>query len=723
MKVETKSEEIVSNQSSNLRTVKFTVDVSEEEAIAQLINRLARLYTNPKQTMMFEYPQNGIDSMHEAGKADEPITITLPNKLNPFLIFRDTGIGMDHETVENIFSVANKSTKRDSNETIGGYGVGKLVFSPYCGVMFLTTWKHGEKTIYQCRLNDGRGEITEIHNEKSTEPQGVEIKIPIKEDDFGFFEERAKYSYSFFKTKPIIKGVKVELGYDTHIETEDFSILKDDIGVIKSGAYATIGGIPFPVDGRSIGWNYERRSIIDYIPLVLHFKVGEIDHTPSRDNLEYNEKTISAIKARIEEVKTYLSEYTEDEFKKCKTVHEARTNYKKFRSDNTKLSDIIKRFGLDRDFKFNGDKIKIHFSKKFFDDNQTELYSTELTKKHMLRTKKYSTDYNYGDKIIYVPFIFADAKRSKRIKKYMLDNGIDEIDFVTEKEEGAFDKLIKTFEIPSDYIINIEDLDDPVIDRSSTASGGYSSRAVRTTKCLELHDGCYPSGVDNWKEIDFDCENDHGIYTLIKYYKPVNLKKDDTHQSYRLEKVLKNLRSYDEDFKLIGVRTSEKNKVENNKNLIEFDNYLRSIMNKLEQEISVYKNITHNLNVRIGGIYAAMTATDVDCEILEFIDQQRERYNSARKKLLSTDMNIKYNLFETLCNYFGVNKLKHYKKRNSEQVVDRVEKAVKSFEKRFPLYQNAICNGGKIKNEYFMAMKMYQKSLTQQAKSSILSVS
>lgn len=723
MIIERQTEEIQSNQ-TNLESIKVTVDVTAEDAIANLIDRLSRLYSNPKQTILFEYFQNANDSHTIAKKngdenslaytEDKQVRITLPNKLNPFYLVRDYGIGMDYGEIKNSFSVANKSTKRDSNDYIGGYGVGKLVFSPYCGVMFLTTWKHGEKAIYQFRLKNGEGEITPLCKEKSDEPQGVEIKIPVKESDFEFFQNRAKYSYSFLKTKPIIKGAEVELGYENHLQTEKFTLLTKHINTISSSAMATIGGIPFPITASNIGYGDEY-SIIYHTPIVLHFGVGEIDHTPSRDQLEYNDKTVAAINARLGEVKQYLSDYVEEECKKATTLHEARLNFIKFKANNDELTKLINRFKLDNGFKFNGENIKIEFNSTEFDKLGIRSQYSYL-KKGKLKTSL--CNYTYGETFIVVPHGFSDMKRSKRIKKYLIDNNIKETNVLSGL--GLEDGL-KELEIPFDYAINIEDLPDPVIVRSYGGSGGSSYRTVKKTKVLELKNNRYPTNVEAWNEIDVDCENDSGVYMLIKYYKPENIDKGDIKMIY-LQRIINELRNDDSDFKLLGVRTSEQTKVEANPNMIDFDTYLRRLMDELEDEVKVYKNVTHNLNISLRNDFHYITAEEIDCELLRFIEEEKRRYDQAKDDLLDGSMNAKYRLFEVLCKYFGEQRLKYYPKRNSDKVVDRFEKATRSFKKQYPFYDSVKYQDKEIKNEYFAAMKMFRKNLTQQARSSILSV-
>jgi hypothetical protein len=716
MKLEHKHETVESN--IPLKSIKFGIDQSEA-AVYLLIDFLSKLYSNPKQTLLCEYVSNSRDAHFLAGKANVPIDIHLPTKFNPHYIVRDYGVGMDHNEVENIFAVALNSTKRNSNDQIGGYGVGKLVFSPYCGVMFLTTWKHGEKTIYQCRLKGGDGEITPIHQEKSDEPQGVEIKIPVPENDFSYFHETAKYVYAFLKTKPNIKGMQFDTKFE--LETDKFSILEDKFDQTSLASIATIGELPFELSPSKLNdLEYSFQNLLRCNSIVLHFNVGEIDHTPSRDALEYNDKTVAAIKERLGYVKEYLTEYVNEQIENCSSMHEARLLYYNIKAGKTQLSSIISRLNISSDFKYDDKNINLQFNLQHKDNKiASDIYwSTIGSRSNRLENSpNYNLDFHPSDKFIVVPTDFSKVKISRRIKKYLSDNSIRQITRIHLEAGKSIEDLVDFTEMPKDQFINIEDLDDPVT--VSTSSGGRSSyeRTVKKGKIFELNTFHVVDKltVHNWDKSDFDYENESGVYVFVKYHKP-----EDVNDHVQFIHMIANIKKYDPDFKLFGVKTSEQNKV--GKNMIHLNDYLKGLMDKLRGELKdlpIKQSVELLRRINIPRAILEKEA-ESGCDVITYFNKHLKRLE-ARRDTLSDSLLTNKELYDMIANFLGEQPLR-VSIPDDHKTITRLKKAKKEIENKYPLYQISYYSNNEVNKEYVQAMNFYRKSLTKQARSSILSV-
>jgi hypothetical protein len=716
MKLEHAHETVESN--IPLSSIKFGIDQSEA-AIYLLIDFLSKLYSNPRQTLMTEYVQNARDSHILAGKGDTPFDIHLPTKFNPHYIVRDYGVGMDHNEVENIFAVALNSTKRESNELNGGYGVGKLVFSPYCGVMFLTTWKHGEKTIYQCRLKGGDGEITPIHQEKSDEPQGVEIKIPVPESDFSYFHETAKYVYAFLKTKPNIKGMEFDTKFE--LETDKFSILEDKFDQTSLASIATIGELPFELSPNKLNdLEYSFQNLLRYNSIVLHFNVGEIDHTPSRDALEYNDKTIAAIKERLEYVKEYLTEYVNEQIESCSSMREARLLYYKIKEDKTQLSKIISRLNISSDFKYDDKNINLQFNLQHKDNKiASDIYWSSIGSRsgRLESGLNYNLNFHPSDKFIVIPADFSKVKISRRIKKYLSDNSIHQITRIRLEAGKSIRDLVDFTDMSKDQFINIEDIDDPVT--VSTSSGGRSSyeRTVKKGKIFELNtfSAVDKLTVHHWDESDFDYENESGVYVFVKYHKP-----EDVNNHIQFSHMIANIKKYDPDFKLFGVKTSEQNKI--GKNMIHLNDYLKGVMNKLRGELKdlpIKQSVELLRRINIPRVILEREA-ESGCDVITYFNTHLKRLEARRDTLSDTLLKNK-ELYDMIANFLGEQPLKG-SIPDDHKTINRLKKASKVIENKYPLYKTSYYTNHEINNEYVKAINFYRKSLTKQARSSILSV-
>jgi DNA topoisomerase VI subunit B len=82
-----------------------------------------KMYSDPIGSVVREITSNALDSHVVAGKADIPIRIELPTILCSEYRVIDYGLGMSPETVNEVFRNYGASTKRGSNDQIGGFGL------------------------------------------------------------------------------------------------------------------------------------------------------------------------------------------------------------------------------------------------------------------------------------------------------------------------------------------------------------------------------------------------------------------------------------------------------------------------------------------------------------------------------------------------------------------------------------------------------------------------
>ena len=84
----------------------------------------ANLYSYKERSVVRELCANALDSHVQAGKADIPFKVTLPSKLDPNLTVEDFGIGLSKEEAIKLFSTIFESTKDQSNDQVGAFGLG-----------------------------------------------------------------------------------------------------------------------------------------------------------------------------------------------------------------------------------------------------------------------------------------------------------------------------------------------------------------------------------------------------------------------------------------------------------------------------------------------------------------------------------------------------------------------------------------------------------------------
>ena len=118
----TKQNQTKLEQSQDFKSYAFGI---KKEGISHIFNVLRnQLYSDKILAVIREYSCNAVDAHTEVGKNEEPIVVTLPNKLLLEFKVRDFGRGLTETEIGEIYAMYGESTKRGTNEQIGQLGLG-----------------------------------------------------------------------------------------------------------------------------------------------------------------------------------------------------------------------------------------------------------------------------------------------------------------------------------------------------------------------------------------------------------------------------------------------------------------------------------------------------------------------------------------------------------------------------------------------------------------------
>lgn len=116
---------IIDNSQSNIevfgdiKEFKTSIDPKNLEFITTLLS--SNLYSDPEQSFIREIVSNAWDSHVEAGSTDTPVIIKITGDFsNKSITIRDYGTGLSPERFKEVYCNIGSSTKRDSNDFIGG---------------------------------------------------------------------------------------------------------------------------------------------------------------------------------------------------------------------------------------------------------------------------------------------------------------------------------------------------------------------------------------------------------------------------------------------------------------------------------------------------------------------------------------------------------------------------------------------------------------------------
>ena len=200
-------------QQSNVTVARQGVQESvtfgiKESGMAHIMGVLRnQLYSDKVLAVIREYTCNAVDANVEAGKGDTPITVTLPNRMNPYFKVRDNGLGLSKEDVNDIYAFYGESTKRASNDQIGMLGIGSKAAFAYGDNFVINSYINGKKVMYNAYIDESqRGQISTLGVEDTSEPDGVEIVVPVRDGDHKEFQNKATGLFKWFKVRPEVKG-------------------------------------------------------------------------------------------------------------------------------------------------------------------------------------------------------------------------------------------------------------------------------------------------------------------------------------------------------------------------------------------------------------------------------------------------------------------------------------------------------------------------------------
>jgi hypothetical protein len=279
---------------------------------------LSSLYSDKPLAIVRELGCNAMDSHIASGQPNRPFHIHVPNSLEPWLTIQDFGTGISHEDIYDIYSVYFASTKTNTNSQVGMLGLGSK--SPFCYTdNFTITSIHNQvKRIYNAYFNsNGMPTISLASQTNTTEENGVAIQIPIKTSDFSNFSQAIWNSFRFFDVKPEITGGKI----DWNTDKPDFEGTFWKSYTRLNTSYAIMGGVTYPIDIYKL--DNDHYDIARKAGLVIHFNIGELDVTPSRESLMYHDWVIKALNDKIELVKKDFVQKVESTIKSSPNLIDA----------------------------------------------------------------------------------------------------------------------------------------------------------------------------------------------------------------------------------------------------------------------------------------------------------------------------------------------------------------------------------------------------------------
>lgn len=275
----------------------------------------SRLYSNPILAIIRELSSNAHDAHIMAGN-DEPFKLHLPTQEEPFFNIRDYGTGIPEDQIFNIYTSFFMSTKTDSENQIGAFGLGSKTPFALVDEYTVTSFYDGRKKVYRMSKINGAPTVEKIEDVETNEHNGLNIYFDYTNHSYSEYNRWAREAIDFFEGTSFMPVLNIEdqFDWDRFAKYKTFYTNNSiDIGEKYNPTISVnVAGVKFPIDVNDLkGYKNELENMFSRAGVAsINILSGKSDVTitPSREALHYDEKTINYIHNRlVEEVNNYYN--------------------------------------------------------------------------------------------------------------------------------------------------------------------------------------------------------------------------------------------------------------------------------------------------------------------------------------------------------------------------------------------------------------------------------
>lgn len=273
------------------------------------------IYTDKVTAVMRELSANAYDAHVEAGNLDVPFDVHLPTDLEPWFSVRDYGVSMDHETVMHVFTTLGRSTKTDSDEVIGAFGVGSKVGFAVADSFDVVAYLDGEERKYVTTLDvEGIPTMTHLYSAPTDEPNGIMVRITPSDYMARQFAEKAPNVYLPYPVRPT---VNLPITFPEIVMKGNGWNVYSTPGT--TGVRIAQGVVSYPAPGY-----YSRVGALrgDHT-LVIDVPIGTVAVAASREALSLDEETTESLKELIEVATSEINDRISASILSAPTYYEA----------------------------------------------------------------------------------------------------------------------------------------------------------------------------------------------------------------------------------------------------------------------------------------------------------------------------------------------------------------------------------------------------------------
>jgi hypothetical protein len=241
----------------------------------------------------------------DAARGD--VEVTLPTWLDPTFKVRDYGAGLTHEQIRDVYTSMFASSKNNSNDEVGGMGLGckspfaYLTAGGQAGSFNVTSYQGGHARFYLMSLgSDGKPKWQMLGTSSTHERDGLEVSFAVRHEDFYRFQDAAHEILWAFEPRPRVKNMSEAWVTNPKVLRSGEGWKEyDRTHVPFRGPHIRMGCVYYPLSMAQLDrsdWPWAQQSIL------FETEIGSLSVTASREELSYDDRTITTLKARVEQM-------------------------------------------------------------------------------------------------------------------------------------------------------------------------------------------------------------------------------------------------------------------------------------------------------------------------------------------------------------------------------------------------------------------------------------
>ena len=357
----------------DVKEFKISVDPRNLEFITTLLS--SNLYSDPEGSFIREIVSNAWDSHVEAGTTDKPVIIKTTKVSNDKfnIIIRDYGTGLSPERYKDIYCNIGSSTKRDTNDYIGGFGLGRFSALAVSNSVYITSYYNGIAYHYILMKSGNNISSNLLHTENTEEPNGVDVTVQNIDMSKLDLYKKAMSKIVFFPNIYISGIVGDELNSIKIKKFKHFSVVPYNLGENR----LLIGNVLYPFSKTLLD-----KDCVRFLSrqcgsgVAVKFDIGELEVTPNRESIIYNSEALKIINSRIykviNEIQGYIKSGIERDYTDLYDYVKLHSNYchinlleeKVYNTDHSIYCNPIEveyglteLFDVEKDFTYKGEVI------------------------------------------------------------------------------------------------------------------------------------------------------------------------------------------------------------------------------------------------------------------------------------------------------------------------------------------------------------------------------